>query len=163
MYVKMLTGSAEVTLHTFRQIINDLSLASRKKVVMLLWLKSRTPCQITTLSRRISILCWKTTKRTFCHLLYKTGTNCLHWNKSMSSLNNFFCGMHVLVEMADATLSILVQWELLILMPLLELLHLSLLLVSQKQGLCGWCRPHAKRCVVMATNKLLCTNHSLLF
>ena len=28
---EMLTGSAEVTLHTFRQIINDLSLVSRKK------------------------------------------------------------------------------------------------------------------------------------
>ena len=29
----------------------------------------------------------------------------------MSSLNNFFCGMHVLVGMADATSSTLVQWE----------------------------------------------------
>ena len=28
---EMLTGSAEVTLHTFRQIINDLSLVSGKK------------------------------------------------------------------------------------------------------------------------------------
>ena len=54
---EMLTSSAEVTHHTFRQIINDLSLVSGKKVVMLSWLKSRTPCQIATLSRRISILC----------------------------------------------------------------------------------------------------------
>ena len=37
---EMLTSSAEVTLHTFRQIINDLSLVSGKKVVILLWLKS---------------------------------------------------------------------------------------------------------------------------
>ena len=29
----------------------------------------------------------------------------------MSSLNNFFCGMHVLVGMADTTSSSLLQWE----------------------------------------------------
>ena len=31
--------------------------------------------------------------------------------QSMSSLNNFFCGLHLLVGMADAAASTLVQWE----------------------------------------------------
>ena len=30
---------------------------------------------------------------------------------SISTLNNFFCGMHLLVGMADVVSSVLLQWE----------------------------------------------------
>ena len=102
----MLTGSAEVTLHTFRQIINDLSLVSGKKGSDAVVAKIKN-----TMSDRHIV------QKNFNTLLEDYRADILpsiiqDWDKlsaseqeHMSSLNNFFCGMHVLVGMADATSS----------------------------------------------------------
>ena len=109
---EMLTGSAEVTLHTFRQIIDDLSLVSGKKGADAVVAKIKN-----TMSDRHIV------QKNFNTLLEDYRADVLpfivqDWDKlstteqeHMSSLNNFFCGMHVLVGMADATSSTLIQWE----------------------------------------------------
>ena len=109
---EMLTGSAEVTLHTFKQIISDLSLIAGKKC---------GDAIITKIKNTMSD----------CHVVQKNFNTLLEdyradvlpsviqdWSKlsqaeqdQLSCLNNFFCGMHVLVGMADATSSTLLQWE----------------------------------------------------
>ena len=109
---EMLTGCAEVTLHTSRQIIDDLSLVSGKKGADAVVANIKN-----TMSDRHIV------QKNFNTLLEDYRADVLpfivqDWDKlstteqeHMSSLNNFFCGMHVLVGMADATLSTLIQWE----------------------------------------------------
>lgn len=102
---------AEVTLHTFRQIVNDLSLVSGKK--------KGSDAVVAKIKNTMSD----------CHIVQKNFNTLLEdyradilpstiqdWDKlsaseqeHMSSLNNFFCGMHVLVGMVDATSSTLIQ------------------------------------------------------
>ena len=108
---EMLTGSAELTLHTFKQIINDLDLVARKSGdVVVSKIKN-------TMSDRHIV------QKNFNTLLEEYRLGVLpsiieDWNQlstaeqdQLSHLNNFFCGMHVLVGMADTTSSTLLQWE----------------------------------------------------
>ena len=108
---EMLTGSAELTLHTFKQIINDLDLVARKSGdVVVSKIKN-------TMSDRHIV------QKNFNTLLEEYRLGVLpsiieDWNQlstaeqdQLSHLNNFFCGMHLLVGMADTTSSTLLQWE----------------------------------------------------
>ena len=109
---EMLTGSAEVTLHTFKQIISDLSLVSGKKCGDAIITKIKN-----TMSDRHIV------QKNFSTLLEDYRADVLpsvvqSWSElsqaeqdQLSCLNNFFCGMHVLVGMADTTSSTLLQWE----------------------------------------------------
>ena len=109
---EMLIGSAELTLHSVKQIINDLTLVSGKKGSDAVVAKIKS-----TMSDRHIV------QKNFNTLLEDYRADMLlliiqEWDElsaseqaHMSSLNNFFCGMHVLVGMADATSSTLVQWE----------------------------------------------------
>jgi len=108
----MLTGSAEVALHTFKQIISDLSLVSGKKCGDAIITKIKN-----TMSDRHIV------QKNFSTLLEDYRADVLpsvvqSWSElsqaeqdQLSCLNNFFCGMHVLVGMADTTSSTLLQWE----------------------------------------------------
>ena len=109
---EMLTGSAEVTLHTFKQVINDLSLVSGEKNSDSVVAKIKN-----TMSDRHIV------QKNFNALLEDYRAEVLpsivrDWGKlssaekhHMSSLSNFYCGMHVLVGMADMTSSSLLQWK----------------------------------------------------
>ena len=109
---EMLTGSAELTLHTFKQIIGDLSIVSGKECGESILSKIKN-----TMSDRHIV------QKNFNNLLEDYRSQILpsvihNWNDlsqaeqdHLSSLNNFFCGMHVLVGMADTTSSALLQWE----------------------------------------------------
>ena len=108
----MLTGSAELTLHTFKQIVSDLSLVSGNVCGEAIITKIKN-----TMSDRHIV------QKSFNTLLEDYRADILpsvvqDWSKlsqaeqdQLSSLNNFFCGMHVLVGMADTTSSTLLQWE----------------------------------------------------
>lgn len=121
----MLTGSADVILHTFKQIINDLSLISGNSIGESVIGKIKN-----TMSDRHVV------QKKFNSLLEDYRSDILpsvvkDWESlsvvekdHLSSLNNFFS--HVLVGMADTTSCILI--------PLLVLLLLLSQLVNLSQG-----------------------------
>ena len=98
---EILTGSAELTLiHTFKQITSDLSLVSGNREAIITKIKN-------TMSDRHIV------QKNFNTLLEDYRADILpsviqDWSElsqaeqdQLSSLNNFICGMHVLVGMAD--------------------------------------------------------------
>ena len=110
--LQMLTGSAQQTLDVFKQVLSDfqVTVGSQAKAKLVTSIKN-------TMSDR--------------HIVQKN-FNCLleeyrawilpevitSWKElsseeqhSMSSLNNFFCGLHLLIGMADTAASTLLQWE----------------------------------------------------
>ena len=109
----MLSGSATQVLSTFQQILFDLELAveSGSSNVILSKIKN-------TMSDRHVV------EKNFNSLLENYRLEILpsvivNWNElnvdeqqSISTLNNFFCGLHLLVGMADTASSTLLQWEL---------------------------------------------------
>lgn len=108
----MLTGSADLTLHAFKQIIGDLNTAVGEGRGNALVCKIKN-----TMSDRHIV------QKNFNFLLEEYRSELLpsiveDWShlsqteqEHISSLNNFFCGMHVLVGMADTTSTTLKEWE----------------------------------------------------
>ena len=108
----MLTGSADLTLLTLRQILGDLDVVAGVGTGAGLVTKIKN-----TMSDRHIV------QKKFNSLLEDYRSEILptiisDWNQlstaeqdQLSSLNNFFCGMHVLVGMADTASSTLLQWE----------------------------------------------------
>ena len=109
---EMLAGSTSQVLHTFKQILSDLELVAGPKSGNILLSKIRN-----TMSDRHIV------EQKFNELLEDYSSNILptvieSWEtmtpdeqNSISTLNNFFCGMHVLVGMADSASSVLLRWE----------------------------------------------------
>ena len=109
---EMLTGSAEVTLSTLKIILSDINLVvgegTGNKILS---------CIKNTMSDRHIV------EKKFNCLLEDYRAEVLplivsNWDmlsvdeqSNLSSLNNFFCGMHVVVGMADTASSTLLQWE----------------------------------------------------
>ena len=108
----MLTGSAELTLHSLKQILGDLDQVAGTGSGNNVLLKIKN-----TMSDRHIV------QKKFNSLLEDYRAEILpsmvdNWDElttaeqdHFSSLNNFFCGMHVLVGMADTTSSSLLTWE----------------------------------------------------
>ena len=108
----MLTGSAELTLHAFKQIVCDLEAVAGERCGETVVAKIKN-----TMSDRHIV------QKKFISLLEEYRSQLLpsivdDWallspaeKDHLSSLNNFFCGMHVLVGIADTTSSTLQQWE----------------------------------------------------
>ena len=108
----MLTGSTTQVMHTFKQVLSDVELVAGPNSGNHILSKIKN-----TMSDRHIV------EKNFNHLLedYHTGifpTIIESWEQmtpkeqgSISTLNNFFCGMHLLVGMADVVSSVLLQWE----------------------------------------------------
>ena len=108
----MLTGSAQQTLDTLKQILSDLEFVAGKGVQTSLLSKIKN-----TMSDRHIV------EKKFNHLLEEYRLEILPdvidaWDdlseeekQQIASLNNFFCGMHLLVGMADTAARVLLQWE----------------------------------------------------
>ena len=109
---EMLTGSAERTLDTLKQILDDIELVAGKPTSKTLLGNIKN-----TMSDRHIV------QKNFNELLESYRSEILpdvisSWNdlsseeqQQVSSLNNFFCGLHMIVGMADTTASVLCQWE----------------------------------------------------
>lgn len=109
---QMLSGTAKQTLELFKDILSDFeeTVGSEAKCKLLSSIKN-------TMSDRHIV------QKNFNSLLEEYRANILpeitsSWQdltsaeqQSMSSLNNFFCGLHLLAGMADAAASTLLQWE----------------------------------------------------
>ena len=108
----MLTGSAEKTLDTLKQILNDIELAAGKPTSKNLLVNIKN-----TMSDRHIV------QKNFNELLESYRSEILpdvisSWKdlsseeqQQVSSLNNFFCGLHMIVGMADTAASVLCHWE----------------------------------------------------
>ena len=106
----MLTGSAERTLDTLKQILDDIELVAGKPTSKTLLGNIKN-----TMSDRHIV------QKNFNELLESYRSEILpdvisSWNdlsseeqQQVSSLNNFFCGLHMIVGMADTTASVLCQ------------------------------------------------------
>ena len=109
---EMLTGSTVKVLDTFKQVLADIELVGGENAASVILAKIKN-----TMSDRHIV------EKNFNTLLEEYRSSILpdvvqSWNalsceeqQSMSTLNNFFCGMHVLVGMADAASATLCQWE----------------------------------------------------
>ena len=109
---EMLTGSTNQVLHTFVQILSDIELVAGPGSGNLILSKIKN-----TMSDRHVV------EKKFNELLEDYRRDVLPvivsgWEQmtseeqgSVSTLKNFFCGMHVVVGMADTTSSVLLRWE----------------------------------------------------
>jgi len=161
---EMLSGSATQVLSTFQQILFDLELTvqSGSSDVILSKIKN-------TMSDRHIV------EKNFNALLEGYRLEVLpsvidNWaelnvdeQQSISTLNNFFCGLHLLVGMADTASSTLLQWEL---THFEESVGAAALFGSIKNpNLASYTllEQHAKHFVSMEVNRVVYTNHSLHF
>ena len=110
---EMLSGSATQVLSTFQQILYDLELTTQSDSSHVILSKIKN-----TMSDRHIV------EKNFNSLLQSYRMEVLpsvvdNWaelgkdeQQGISTLNNFFCGLHLLVGMADVSSSTLLQWEL---------------------------------------------------
>ena len=109
---EMLTGSTTQVLHTFKQILSDVELVAGPNSGKLILSRIKN-----TMSDRHVV------EKKFNEVLEDYRNEILptivqSWEQmtpdeqgSISTLNNFFCGMHVVVGMADTVSSVLLRWE----------------------------------------------------
>ena len=109
---EMVTGSAEKTLDVLKQILDDIKLVTDESVCKQLLASIKN-----TMSDRHIV------QKNFNELLQSYRLQILpdvvlSWpdlspeeQQQVSSLNNFFCGLHMIVGMADTAASVLCQWE----------------------------------------------------
>ena len=109
---EMLTGSTIRVLYTFKQILSDIELVAGPNSGKLVLSKLKN-----TMSDRHVV------EKKFNDVLEDYRRDILptiidSWEQmtpdeqgSISTLNNFFCGMHVVVGMADTASSVLLRWE----------------------------------------------------
>ena len=109
---EMSTGSASHVLETFQQVLSDVELAAGPKAGAIILSKIKN-----TMSDRHIV------EKNFNQLLEDYRGSVLpelvkSWDQmtldeqtSMTTMNNFFCGMHLIVGIADVAAATLVQWE----------------------------------------------------
>ena len=109
---EMVTGSAEKTLDVLKQILDDIELVAGKSACK----KLLTNIKSTMSDRHV-------VQKNFNELLQSYRLEILpdvvsSWpdlapeeQQHVSSLNNFFCGLHMIVGMADTAASVLCHWE----------------------------------------------------
>ena len=109
---EMLTGTADLTLHTFKQIISDLNVSVGEGCGDTVVAKIKN----TMSDRHIVQKNFNSLLEDYCleilpSVVYDWEQLSVAEQEHLSSLNNFFCGMHVLVGLADTTSSSLLRWE----------------------------------------------------
>ena len=109
---EMLTGSTTQVLHTFKQILSDIELVAGPSSGKLILSRIKN----TMSDRHVVEKKFNDLLEDYCRDVLPTIID--SWEQmtpdeqsSISSLNNFFCGMHVVVGMADTTSSVLLRWE----------------------------------------------------
>ena len=108
----MLTGSAELTLHAFKQIVYDLEAVAGERcgeAVVATIKNSMSDRHI--VHKKFNSLLEEYRSQLLLSIVDDWALLSLAEKDHLSSLNNFFCGMHVLVGIADTTSSTLQQWE----------------------------------------------------
>ena len=109
---EMLTGSTSQVLHIFKQILSDLELVAGPLSGSILLSKIKnTMSDHHIVEKKFNELLEDYRCDILPTVIESWETMTPDEQSSMSTLNNFFCGMHVLVGMADAASSALLRWE----------------------------------------------------
>ena len=109
---EMLTGSAQQTLDLFKQILRDFehTVGSQAKNKLLSSIKN-TMSDRHIVQKNFNCLLEDYRASVLPEVISSWKDLSTEEQSSMSYLNNFFCGLHLLVGMADAAASVLLQWE----------------------------------------------------
>ena len=151
-------------MHTFKQVLSDVELVAGPKCGNRILSKIKN-----TMSDRHIV------EKNFNDLLedYRSGilpTIIESWEQmtpeeqgGTSTLNNFFCGMHLLVGMADVVSSVLLQWEAIHFDERVGAAALCMHVCTEIRVWCCAPCPNSlqKHCADMAVNKVEFTSHSL--
>ena len=108
----MLTGSADLTLLTLKQILGDLDIVAGVGTGAGLLAKIKntmSDCHI--VQKKFNSLLEEYCSEILPSIISDWKELSIAGQDQFSSLNNFFCGMHVLVGMADTASSTLLLWE----------------------------------------------------
>ena len=109
---EMLTGSAELTLHLLKQIMHDLDLVAGAGSGNVLVAKIKnTMSDRHVVQKKFNSLLEDYRLEILPVVIQEWGQLTATEQDHVSTLNNFFCGMHVLVGMADTTSKTLLHWE----------------------------------------------------
>jgi len=109
---EMLTGSAEKTLDTLKQILDDIELVAGKTVrASLLTNIKNTMSDRHIVQKNFNELLESYRSEILPHVIASWKDLSSDEQQQVSSLNNFFCGLHLLVGMADTASSVLCHWE----------------------------------------------------
>ena len=97
----MLCGSAQCTLDTLKLILSEIDDVAGEGSGSTILVNIKN-----TMSDRHIV------EKSFNELLVEGWSDLSHDEQArISNLNNFFCGLHLLVGMADASAAVLLQWE----------------------------------------------------
>ena len=109
---QMLTGSAQQTLDLFKQILSDFqqNVGSQAKSKLLTSIKN-TMSDRHIVQKNFNCLLEEYRAMILPEVITSWHDLSIEEQNSMSSLNNFFCGLHLLIGMADTTASTLLQWK----------------------------------------------------
>ena len=109
---EMVTGSANQTLSTFKQILEDIELVAGagvgEKIVGHI---KNTMSDRHVVQKNFNSLLEDYRLQILPLVVSNWSTLSVEEQGELASLNNFFCGMHVIVGMADIASSTLLQWE----------------------------------------------------
>ena len=109
---EMITGSANQTLTTFKRIIGDIELVAGtgigEKIVGHI---KNTISDRHIVQKNFNSLLEDYTSQILPNVVSNWNALSVQEQGELASLNNFFCGMHVIVGMADTASSTLHQWE----------------------------------------------------
>ena len=109
---EMITGSANQTLATFKQIIGDIELVAGtgigEKIVGHI---KNTMSDRHIVQKNFNSLLEDYRSQILPNVVSNWDALSVQEQGELASLNNFFCGMHVIVGMADTASSTLHQWE----------------------------------------------------
>ena len=109
---EMLTGSAELTLHLLKQIMHDLDLVAGAGSGNVLVAKIKnTMSDRHVVQKKFNSLLEDYRLEILPVVIQEWGQLTATEQDHVSTLHNFFCGMHVLVGMADTTSITLLHWE----------------------------------------------------
>lgn len=109
---QMLTGSAQQTLDVFKQILSDFqqTVGSQAKAKLVTGIKN-TMSDRHIVQKNFNCLLEEYRALILPEVITSWHDLSSEEQQSMSSLNNFFCGLHLLIGMADTAASTLLQWE----------------------------------------------------
>lgn len=109
---EMLTGSAGVTLSTLKLILEDIELATNEGMgnKILACIKN-TMSDRHIVEKKFNCLLEDYRSKILPSVISEWDVLSVDEQLNLSSLNNFFCGMHVVVGIADTASATLLQWE----------------------------------------------------
>ena len=105
----MLTGSTAKVMDTFKQILADVDLVGGENTGNVILAKTMSDRHI--VEKNFNSLLKEYRSTILPSVVETWNTLSQDQQQTMSTLNNFFCGMHILVGMADTASATLYQWE----------------------------------------------------